>query len=124
MRPLMQARRWLSPIALSFALGAISTPVFAQDLPVGTIVNVGPNLQTTAGGVCRQPEGIAIDPDGNFYLSSNSDAVQTVGHVCVLDPKGNLIDIINVPEGPGATAIGLIGELWEGDSLYVLDQAD
>ncbi len=96
MRPLMQARRWLSPIALSLALGAISTPVFAQDLPVGTIVNFGPDLQTAAGGVCRQPEGIAIDPDGNFYLSSNSDSATTVGHVCVLNSKGQLTDIINV----------------------------
>jgi sugar lactone lactonase YvrE len=124
----MQARLWLSPLFLSLALGLVAVPAKAQvaptDQPVGTIVNFGPNLQTTAGGVCRQPEGIAIDPDGNFYLSSNSDAVTTVGHVCVLDPKGNLIDIINVPQGPGATAIGLIGELWEGDSLYVLDQAD
>jgi sugar lactone lactonase YvrE len=121
--PLTQAIRWLSPIALSLALGAISTPVFAQSLPVGTIVNFGPNLQTIAGGVCRQPEGIALDPDGNFYLASNSDSATTVGHVCVLDPKGNLIDIINVPTGPSG-AIGLIGELWEGDYLYVLDQAD
>jgi sugar lactone lactonase YvrE len=128
MRPLMQARLWLSPLFLSLALGLIAMPAKAQvastDQPVGTIVNFGPNLQTTAGGVCRQPEGIAVDTDGNFYLASNSDAVQTVGHVCVLDSKGNLIDIINVPQGPGATAIGLIGELWEGDSLYVLDQAD
>jgi sugar lactone lactonase YvrE len=124
MRPLMQARRWLSPIALSLAMGAISTPVFAQDLPVGTIVNFGPNLQTAAGGVCRQPEGIAIDPDGNFYLSSNSDSATTVGHVCVLNAKGQLTDIINVPANPNATTIGLIGEVWEGDYLYVLDQAD
>ena len=128
MPPLMQSRNWLSPLVLSLALGAISMPVIAQDksnadLPVGTIVNFGPNLQTTAGGVCRQPEGIAIDPDGNFYLSSNSDSATTVGHVCVLDPKGNLTDIIDVPAGASGV-IGLIGELWEGDQLYVLDQAD
>src|SRR5882757_7676085 len=119
MRPLMQKRRWLSPLVLSLALGAISTPLIAQEkrdkdeLPVGTIVNFGPNLQTIAGGVCRQPEGLALDPDGNFYLSSNSDSATTVGHVCVLDPKGNLIDIIDVPTGPSG-AIGLLGELWEG----------
>jgi sugar lactone lactonase YvrE len=35
-----------------------------------------------------------------------------------------LIDIIPVPAGPGATAIGLLGELFEDGSLYVLDQAD
>src|SRR5260370_13682213 len=124
MRPVMQARRWLSPIAVSFAGGSFSKQVFAQDLPVGTIVNFGPNLQPAAGGVCRQPEGIAIDPDGNFYLSSNSDSATTVGHVCVLNSKGQLTDIINVPANPNATTIGLIGELWEGDYLYVLDQAD
>src|SRR6266446_7163733 len=112
MRPLMQARRWLSPIALSFALGAISTPVFAQDLPVGTIQNFGPNLQTAAGGVCRQPEGLAIDPDGNLYAASNSDQATTVGYVCVINNKGSLVDLIRVPAGPGAAAVGLLGELW------------
>lgn len=43
----------------------LSVSSFAQDaakLPVGTIVNFGPDLQTIAGGVCRQPEGIALDP--------------------------------------------------------------
>lgn len=93
-------------------------------LPVGSIVNFGPNLQEVAGGVCRQPEGIALDGDGNLYLASNSDSATTVGHVCVLDPKGNLVDIINVPSVPGVAAIGLVGELWEGDFLYVCDQAD
>jgi sugar lactone lactonase YvrE len=107
-------------------LGPISS-AHAQDsasLPVGSIVNFGPNLQQVAGGVCRQPEGIAVDGDGNFYLASNSDSATTVGHVCVLDPKGNLIDIINVPSVPGVPLIGLVGELWEGDFLYVCDQAD
>jgi sugar lactone lactonase YvrE len=94
-----------------------------NQLPVGTIQNFGPNLQTTAGGVCRQPEGIALDPNGNIYTASNSDSATTVGHVCVIDPKGNLTDIIDVPAGPSG-AIGLIGELWEGDYLYVLDAAD
>src|SRR5246127_1287046 len=96
-RPLLQARLWLSPLFLSLALGSISHPAMAQanntDQPVGTITNFGPNLQTTAGGVCRQPEGIAIDKDGNFYLSSNSDSATTVGHVCVLNAKGQLTDI-------------------------------
>jgi sugar lactone lactonase YvrE len=102
----------------SVALGQSVTP------PVGTITNFGPNLQQVAGGVCRQPEGIALDGDGNFYLASNSDSATTVGHVCVLDSKGNLIDIIDVPSVPGVSAIGLVGELWEGDFLYVCDQSD
>src|ERR1700680_4092453 len=88
----------LAPVC---ALRAVSP----SDLTVGTIENFGPNLQQIAGGVCRQPEGIALDFDGNFYLASNSDSATTVGHVCVLDPKGNLVDIIDVPSVGGAAAI-------------------
>ena len=96
----------------------------SADLPVGSIVNFGPNLQQVAGSVCRQPEGIALDREGNLYLASNSDSATTVGHVCVLDRKGVLVDIIDVPSAPGIAAIGLVGELWEGHYLYVCDQAD
>jgi sugar lactone lactonase YvrE len=115
--------------ALTLAIGGLCLPVVAEaqdldDLPVGTVQNFGPDLQTAAGGVCRQPEGLAIDPDGNLYAASNSDAATTVGHVCVINNKGELVDIIAVPAGPGAAAIGLLGELWEDGQLYVLDQAD
>jgi sugar lactone lactonase YvrE len=109
------------------AVAGFSLPAIGQDLddlPVGTVQNFGPNLQTTANGLCRQPEGLTIDGDGNLYAASNSDSATTVGHVCVIDDRGRLIDIIDVPAGPGATAIGLLGELFEDDSLYVLDQAD
>ena len=107
-----------------FSSASAQNSANSANLPVGSIVNFGPNLEQVAGGVCRQPEGIALDGDGNLYLASNSDSATTVGHVCVLDPKGNLIDIINVPSVPGVSAIGLVGELWEGDYLYVCDQAD
>src|SRR5579862_8716136 len=71
-------RFWLHSLAI-IAMGAIVSPAMAadrdlDDLPVGTVQNFGPNLQTAAGGICRQPEGIAIDPDGNLYAASNSDA--------------------------------------------------
>jgi len=111
----------------ALALAALSLPAAAgdlDDLPAGTVVNFGPNLQTTAGGVCRQPEGLAIDPDGNLYAASNSDSATTFGYVCVIDRRGILVDIITVPAAPGAAAVGLLGELWENGSLYVLDQAD
>ena len=127
MQPHSLAARWLSPLLLSIALAGFAPPLFAQDLydlPVGTIVNFGPNLQTTAGGVCRQPEGLAVDPDGNFYAASNSDSATTMGHVCVIDAKARLVDIIDVPAGPGASLIGLVGDLWEDGYLYVVDQAD
>jgi|SRR5579862_7256199 len=117
-------------LVLALAVGGlVALPVLAEaqnldDLPAGTVLNFGPNLQTAAGGICRQPEGLAIDPDGNLYAASNSDAATTVGYVCVINNKGELVDEIAVPAGPGATAVGLLGELWEDGQLYVLDQAD
>ena len=113
--------------ATSFAqanIKQLTAQAAMDDPPVGTIVNFGPDLETVAGGVCRQPEGIAMDPSGNLYLASNSDSAITVGHVCVLDPKGNLIDIIEIPAGPGASAVPLVGELYEDGFVYVLDEAD
>ncbi len=103
--------------ALMLALAAYSA---VADQPVGTVRNFGPNLQQT---VCRQPEGIAVDPRGNVYASSNSDTA-TIGHVCVFDRHGTLADIIEVPTGT-SPVIGLLGELFEEDQgLYVVDQAD
>jgi DNA-binding beta-propeller fold protein YncE len=121
------AAQLLSRLLLVSAIAIVSHPAAAGDLdelPVGTIQNFGPDLQTVAGGVCRQPEGLAIDPDGNLYAASNSDAATTVGYVCVIDREGKLVDTIAVPAGPGAAAVGLLGELWEDGALYVLDQAD
>jgi sugar lactone lactonase YvrE len=112
---------------IALALAALSTPAAAldlDDLPVGTVQNFGPNLQTIAGGVCRQPEGLTIDPDGNLYAASNSDSATTFSYVCVIDKRGSLADIITVPAGPGAAAVDLLGEFWENGFFYVLDQAD
>jgi len=118
---------WSPQIILAMLIGSASLPAIAQDLddlPVGTIQNFGPNLQTIANGICRQPEGLAIDADGNLYAASNSDSATTVGYVCVINDRGQLIDTIPVPAGPGAAAVGLLGELFVGEKLYVLDQAD
>jgi sugar lactone lactonase YvrE len=115
----------LSFFALTVA--GFSSPAVAldlDDLPIGTVRNFGPNLQTVAAGVCRQPEGLITDPDGNLYAASNSDSATTFGYVCVINKDGSLVDIIPVPAAPGAAAVGLLGELWENGSLYVLDQAD
>ena len=105
--------------ALMLALAAYSAGALCDER-VGTVRNFGPNLQQT---VCRQPEGIAVDPRGNVYASSNSDTA-TIGHVCVFDRHGTLVDIIEVPTGT-SPVIGLLGELFEEDrGLYVVDQAD
>jgi sugar lactone lactonase YvrE len=72
--------------------------------------------------VCQQTEGLALDPEGNVYADSQ-DQIGGVGHICVLSPKGELIDIIEVPPGPSGV-ISLIGEYWHDGHLYVLDGAD
>ena len=90
---------------------------------VGTVRNFGPDLQQAADGQCRQPEGLTIDPSGNLYVASNSDTATTVGHVCVLSPRGQLTDVIDIPAG-AVPAVGLLGELWEDGQFYLLDQAD
>ena len=107
-----------SALLLALALASAAT---LADPPAGTIRNFGPNLQQT---VCRQPEGIAVDPRGNIYASSNSDSAGTTGHICVFHPNGTLADIISVPAGSSGV-IGLLGELFvEGQGLYVVDQSD
>ena len=125
----MSQHRLLSllPFIVAISVVGVSPPAIPHDLddlPVGTVQNFGPNLQTIANGICRQPEGLAIDGDGNLYAASNSDTATTVGYICVINDRGKLIDTIAVPAGPGASAVGLLGELFVGDSLYVLDQAD
>lgn len=108
----------LAGMALSVMLGLPT-----GGAPVGVIMNFGPNLQQSVGGVCRQPEGLAADPRGNLYVASNSDSATTVGYICVINPSGQITDIIPVPAG-AVPVVGLLGELWEHGQLYVLDQAD
>ncbi|HYS58437.1 MAG TPA: SMP-30/gluconolactonase/LRE family protein [Burkholderiales bacterium] len=115
----MNKRAAFHSSALMLALAAYSAGAYC-DQPIGTVRNFGPNLQQT---VCRQPEGIAADSRGHLYASSNSDTA-TIGHVCVFDRHGTLVDIIEVPAGT-SPVIGLLGELFEEDQgLYVVDQAD
>jgi sugar lactone lactonase YvrE len=108
---------------LKLAVLLLATGLTVPPQPVVAVHNFGPNLQQVAGGACRQPEGLAIDPSGNLYTASNSDSATTVSHVCVLNPAGQLTDIINIPAEP-IDAIGLVGELWDNGRLFVLDQAD
>ncbi len=115
------------PVSLALSL-LVAGPAPAGTQSAGassgaTIRNFGPNLQQVADGQCRQPEGLTIDPSGNLYVASNSDTATTVGHVCVLSPRGQLTDVIDIPAG-AVPAIGLLGELWEDGQFYVLDQAD
>ena len=82
---------------------------------VGVVRNFGPNLEAT----CHNPEGIAVDPQGNVYASSF--AFGSSANICVLDRTGALVDTITVTPGP-AGDVALIGMLYEqSQGLYVLD---
>src|SRR5258708_36724481 len=97
---------------LALAIGGLSPPAVGldlDDLPVGTVQNFGPNLQTAAAGVCRQPEGLITDPDGNLYAASNSDSAIKFGYACVINKDASLVDIIPVPAAPGPPADGFLG---------------
>jgi sugar lactone lactonase YvrE len=81
----------------------------------GVVRNFGPNLEAT----CHNPEGIAVDPQGNVYASSF--AFGSSANICVLDRTGAVVDTITVTPGP-AGDVALIGMLYEqSQGLYVLD---
>src|SRR2546421_4550661 len=110
-------RRW---IVLAGAVGMMVAlaPISASASDVGVVRNFGPNLQAS----CPNPEGIARDPQGNLYASS--DHAGNPANICVLDRGGRLLREIPVPAGPSGVA-SLLGELFTpGQGLYVADLAD
>src|SRR5215472_19103978 len=103
---------------LTFCVLLIGINAGADQPVTGVVVNFGPNLRST----CPNPEGIAIDPRSNLYAASFSFTREA--NICVLDPAGQVVDIIAVPAGPAGDA-ALLGELFEqGQGLYVVDFAN
>ncbi|MDX2160331.1 MAG: SMP-30/gluconolactonase/LRE family protein [bacterium] len=109
---------------------SLANLVMAQDEAqpqLGAITNFGPNLAED----CPQPEGIAVDPEGNLYLSSLSIGISAEGlsfadevNICVLDSQGNLVKTIPVQAGE-VGSIALTGMLYVPDEgLYVTDAGD
>ena len=104
------------PVAgcLLLSTAALATP------PVGTISNFGPDL---GGGPCANPEGLAIDLQGNIYTASDIDGSPT-GTICVFSAAGTLTRTISIPAGPAHVA-PLVGMLFEEPhTLFVVDTAD
>jgi sugar lactone lactonase YvrE len=105
-------------MAAGMAVAIALAPSQALASTTATVRNFGPNLQA----VCPFPEGIARDPGGNLYASSDSGTASA--NICVIDSKGNVRRTISVPAGPGGV-VALTGELFTpGQGLYVMDQAD
>ena len=101
------------------AVVAVPGDVYAHRSAIGLVHNFGPNLRAD----CPQPEGIAVDPEGNFYATSVPLAPGSA-NICVLNSEGQLTDKISVSPGP-AGFTNLLGELFDPSrGLYVLDIAD
>src|SRR5438445_4848621 len=110
-------RRFMLSLVMLAALLA-PQPAFAGQPPVGVVTNFGPNL----AAICHMPEGIAIDPTGNLYVSSF--AFSPTANICVENRSGQIVDVIRVPAGKAGIA-SLLGELFEpSQGLYVVDFAD
>ena len=87
-------------IVLAFASLVFGQPAAAASA-VGQVRNFGPDLS----GSCNLPEGVAVDPTGNVYASSlNFGAASGPANICVLDPGGNIIDLISVAPVSGGVA--------------------
>jgi sugar lactone lactonase YvrE len=76
-------------------------------------------------GRCPNPEGIAIDPQGNVYASSAPHIFSGSGpaNVCVISPSRRIREIPIAPGPAGVT--NLLGELFEPEvGLYIVDFAN
>lgn len=94
---------------------ALPNGIAAATPQVGLVQNFGPNLERS----CRNPEGIAVDPQGRVYAASFAFA--SSANICVLDRTGTLVDTITITPGP-AGDVALIGMLYEqSQGLYSLD---
>jgi sugar lactone lactonase YvrE len=115
----MTSRPILHVIALMAAFSPVAA-VAGGSPSVGTISNFGPDLANTP---CANPEGLAIDSDGNFYTASDIDG-STTGTICVFSSTGTFTRVISIPPGPAGVA-PLVGMLFEEPhTLFVVDTAD
>jgi sugar lactone lactonase YvrE len=113
-------RRTRTLVVVLAAIAALA-PATAQ-AATAAFHNFGPNLLAD----CPNPEGIALDPAGNLYAAS-FPAFQPVrapsANICVVNSKGGLVDKFAVPPGSGGFT-NLLGELFSGGQLYVVDFAN
>jgi sugar lactone lactonase YvrE/phage shock protein PspC (stress-responsive transcriptional regulator) len=108
-------------MSLPFSLVLLLSPleaVVAQP-PAGQVLAFGPNLTTA----CPLPEGLTVDPVGNFYVASVESAPQ--GAICVIDAGGHLTSRLQIARAPDASNSALTGLAFSpGRGLYALDVGD
>jgi sugar lactone lactonase YvrE len=116
--------RWVLILASALALGACDGDGDdAVTAPVGTVRNFGPSPLTA----CPNPEGVAVDPNGDVWTGSapgGGGAPAATAAICRLDRRGQVVDTI--PLAAGASGAVNVGGLYfaPGDGLYFTDFGD
>lgn len=113
-------KRLMMILGMTIVAVVVPETAFAGGLPPGVVQDYA-NLN----GHCPNPEGIAIDPNGNVYATSASKIFAGTGpsNICVISTDGAIREISIAPGPAGVT--NLLGELFEpGQGLYVVDYAN
>src|SRR5258708_38988429 len=102
------------------ALLGVTPTAFATQPATGVVQDYA-----DLNGHCPNPEGIAIDPNGNAYASSAPHVFGGTGPatICVISTSGQIREL---PIAPGAAGVtNLLGMLFEqSQGLYVTDLAN
>ena len=113
-------RRTVILLAAAFAALCVTPTAFATQPATGVVQDYA-----DLNGHCPNPEGIAIDPNGNVYASSAPHVFGGTGPatICVISTSGQIREL---PIAPGAAGVtNLLGMLFEpSQGLYVTDLAD
>src|SRR5919197_278709 len=116
----MGARRCLVLASVLSFIACSDSDDDRVSVPAGTVQNFGPAPLTA----CPNPEGVAVDQDGNVWTGSApgaGGAPATTATLCKLNGRGQVIDTASVAAG-AAGAVNIGGPFFvAGPGLYFTD---